>query len=178
MKQAARILLVLSLFTLPVLGQSAPAQQPPARQVAVEVFQILELPITITNPALVKTKTGYQLTCQLSNGSEFQQLGIRYSLAVIDSTNATSIVTRDEGFKLPAYQMKSVSFKTPIKLKLKDGERIVLMVEQVISTDYVWDVLKARDSLAAYISGDYSVTPRVVRVSNYVDAPIREGNIY
>ena len=88
----------------------------------------------------------------------------------MDATS--SVMTRDEGFNLPAYQMKTVTFKTPIKLKLKDDERLVLMIEQVISTDYVWNVLKARDSLNAYIAGDYSVTPRVVRVSNYVDAPI------
>ena len=47
------------------------------------------------------------------------------------------------------------------------------MVEQIVSTYYVWDVLKAKDSLAAYIGGDYSVMPRVLRVSNHVDAPIR-----
>src|SRR2546423_3534872 len=166
MKQAARLILVLSLITLPVLAQSATtAQQPPARQVTIEVFQILELPFAITNAALIKTKTGYQLNCQLTNSSEFRQLGFRYSLAVIDSMNATNrVITRDEGFSLPAYQMKSTTFKTPIKLKLKGDERLVLMIEQVISTDYVWDVLKPKDSLTTYIGGGFLATPPVVFV--------------
>ena len=44
------------------------------------------------------------------------------------------------------------------------------MVEQVVGNDYVWDVLKSKDSLASYIEGDYSVMPKVLRVSNHVDS--------
>ena len=45
------------------------------------------------------------------------------------------------------------------------------MLEQVVSTDYFWEVVKAKENLEAYISGDYSVVPRVLRLSNQVDAP-------
>ena len=90
--------------------------------------------------------------------------------------NSTSaIVSRNEGFRLAPYQTKTITFKTPLRLNLKGDERFVLMVEQVVSTDYVWDVIKSKDSLATYIGGDYSVMPKVLRVSNHVDSimPLR-----
>jgi len=167
--------LILSFFLTPS-GTVARAYQQPAAppEVPVEVFQILELPVTITDTVLVKTKTGYFLKCSLSNGSESRQLGLRYSLAVIDSMNVTkSIVTRNEGFRLAGYQAKSFTFKTPIKLNLKGDERLVLMLDQVVGTYYVWDVLNSKEALAAYTAGDFSIIPRVLRVSNQVDAPIR-----
>ena len=173
MNQAGRLLLVLSVvFLLALISPTTNAQQQ-TEQSSVEVFQVLEMPVTTSDAALVKTRNGYVLKCVLANSSEFRQLGLRYSLAVLDSMNAmTAMVTRNEGFRLAPYQTKTLTFKTPVKLNLKGDERFVLMVEQVVSTYYVWDVLKAKDSLAAYIKGDYSVMPRVLRVSNHVDAPM------
>lgn len=172
MKQPARLILALSLLAQSIVAQSATtAQQPPARPTPVEVFQVLDLPVSLTQAALVKTKSGYQLKCQLTNSSEFEQLGLRYSLAIIDSMNVVkSIVTRNEGFRLAASETKTVTFKAPLKLTLKGDERLVLMLEQTISTDYLWNVLNTKDSLTAYIAGDYSVAPRVIRVLNQVDA--------
>lgn len=174
MNQAGLFMLVLPVvFSIALIPPVASAQQH-SEQTAIEVFQVLDMPITTNDAALVKTKNGYLLKCAFSNSSEFRQLGLRYSLAVVDSMNTTrAIVSRNEGFRLAPYQTRTVTFKTPFRLNLKGDERFVLMVEQVVSTYYVWDVLKAKDSLAAYIGGDYSVMPRVLRVSNHVDAPIR-----
>jgi hypothetical protein len=162
-----RVALLLALTVSMVPAQSAGVSLIP------EVFQVFELPITITNPTLVKSKHGYVLKCALANASEFRQLGFRYSLAVIDSgTGATTLVSRNEGFTLGPYQTKNMTFTTPLRLKLNGDERLVLMPEQVISTDYVWEVVQAKDALASYISGDYSTTPRVMRMLNQVDAPV------
>lgn len=175
--RARQLVLALSLVLSLVFTQSDTTtatnhQQPAPREFAVEVFQIYELPVAISAAVIVKTKNGHQLKCLLSNSSEFRQLGLRYSLVVIDSMNVTkTVVTRNEGFKLSGYQTKSVTFKTPVKLDLKANERLVLMLEQVISTRYVWDVLRAKESLEAYTAGDYSIIPRVQRVSNQIDAP-------
>jgi predicted secreted protein len=89
-----------------------------------------------------------------------------------------AVVTRNEGLRLAAYQAKNMTFRTPVKLKIKGDERLVLMLEQVVSTDYVWDVLNAKEALAAYIAGDYSVEPRVLRIINQIDAPPRVRVIY
>ena len=119
------------------------------------------------------------MKCLISNNSEFQALGLRYSLAIVDSMNAVkSVVTVNEGFKLAEHQTKSLTLKTPVKLKIETGDRLVLLVEQLISTHYVWDVLKAKEALTAYIAGDYSVTPRVLRLLNQIDAPPRVKLMY
>src|SRR5437868_3133227 len=150
---------------LTTAGQEASVQQ-----ISVEVFQVLDLPVTITETALVKTKDGYLLKCSLTNNSEFPLIGLRYSLVVADSMNTTNTVAvRDEALKLAGSQTKTITFKTPIKLKLKTGERLVLMLDEVGSVDYTWRVIKAKEALGAYINGDYSVAPRVVRMSNQVD---------
>src|SRR5829696_2570524 len=175
LRLAAVLSVVLAFVLTPSVAVASGYQQPTAPpEVPIEVFQILELPLTVTDTVLVKTKTGYLLKCSLSNSSELRQLGLRYSLAVMDSMNVTkSIVTRNEGFRLAGYQAKSITFKTPIKLNLKGDERLVLMLDQVVSTYYVWDVLNSKEALAAYTAGDFSIIPRVLRVSNQVDAPIR-----
>lgn len=162
--------LILALLLITPAAQQAPVQ----RQVPVDVLQVIELPVTITDAALVKTKDGYLLKGLISNNSEFRTLGVRYSLAVVDSMNETkAIVTRNEGLKLGRSQTKSITFRSPIKLQLKADERLVLIMEQVVSADYLWDVMNSKEVLAAYIAGDYSVIPRVQRVINQLDAPPR-----
>jgi len=168
----------ISLILAGILTTAA-GQEVPVQQIPVEVFQVLDLPVTITETALVKTKDGYLLKCSLTNNSEFPLIGLRYSLVVADSMNTANLVAvRDEGLKLAESQTKTVTFKTPIKLKLKTGERLVLMLDEIVSIDYTWRVIKAKEVFAAYIGGDYSVVPRVVRTSNQVDAPPRASVIY
>lgn len=175
MKLPIRLGLMVALLAL---GVSAAVAQPagaPAKSaeitVAVEVFPVLELPVAVNNAVLVKTKGGYLLRCSLSNTSEFRQLGMQYSLAVLDGSDAVKrrVVTQSEGFSLPPYHTNDVTFTTPLKLKLKGNERLVLMLQELISTDYVWDVLNPKESLSAYLTGDYSITPQVLRVRNQVD---------
>ena len=159
-----RVTLLLALTVATVPAQSVGVSITP------EVFQVFDLPLTVTNPTLVKTKQAYLLKCVLANSSEFRQLGFRYSLAIVDERNGTTgVISRNEGFTLVAYETKSVAFKTPLHLKLNGDERLVLMVEQVISSDYVWDVVQPKEALASYLNGDYSTTPRVLRMLNEVD---------
>jgi hypothetical protein len=74
--------------------------------------------------------------------------------------------------------MKSLTFVTPIKFNPKEGNRFVLMVEQVLSAEAIWEVIKAKDTLEAYVKGDYSIQPNVMRVTNLVDAPTQIRVIY
>ena len=139
----------------------------------IEVFQVLELPLVVHEASLVKSeKGGYFLKLSLGNSTELKMLGLRYSLITINSDDKPQIrVNRTEGFSLAPYATKSLTFKTPIKLKPKDGERLVLMLEQVVSRESIWEVVKAKDALEAYAKGDYSVVPTVMRVTNAVDSP-------
>jgi len=169
----------MSLLFALILTTAANQQTPIERRVPIEVFQVIDLPLTITETALVKTKDGYLLKCVISNNSEFRTLGLRYSLAVVDPMNeAKAVITRNEGLKLRHSQTKSVTFKTPIGLKIKTDARLVLILEQVVSTEYVWEVVNAKENLAAHIAGDYSVVTRVLRSTNQVDSPPRRTVIY
>jgi hypothetical protein len=153
---------------------------PQSDALPIEVFQVLDLPLSIHQAALTKTERGQFLQLSLSNSSELKILGLRYSLASVDPKNEVQIrVNRTEGFSLPAYGMKTLTFKTPIRLKLKDGERLLVMIEQVISRESIWEVVKAKDAIAAYARGDFSVVPSVMRVTNQVDSPpVVPGPIY
>jgi len=148
--------------------------------VSIEVFQVLDLPLSIHEASLTKNERGQFLQLSLSNSSDLKILGLRYSLVSVDAQGGVQIrVNRTEGFSLPAYGMKTLTFKTAIKLKLKDGERLLTMIEQVVSRESIWEVVKAKDAIEAYARGDFSVVPSVMRVMNQVDAPpMVPGPIY
>ena len=146
---------------------------------SVEVFQVLDLPLTVHEASLVKSERGYLVKLALGNSSEVKLVGLRYSLVTIDSKNQMQLlVNRNEGFSVPAYASKTLTFKTPLRFKPKDGERFILMVEQVISPEWIWEVVKAKEALEAYTRGDYSVMPVVMRMLNQVDAPMVPRVIY
>ena len=161
------LFLIVSSFFAPLRLCAQNSSRP------VEVFQVLELPLVVHEASLVKSeKGGYFLKLSLANSTELKMLGLRYSLITINSDDKPQIrVNRTEGFSLAPYATKSLTFKTPIKLKPKDGERLVLMLEQVVSRESIWEVVKAKDALEAYAKGDYSVVPTVMRVTNAVDSP-------
>ncbi|HEY0365823.1 MAG TPA: hypothetical protein VGC73_05070 [Pyrinomonadaceae bacterium] len=145
---------------------------PQTTELPVEVFQVLDLPLSIHEAALVRSDRTVLLRLSLGNSSDLKIIGLRYSLVSIDSRNQVQpLVNRTEGFSLRAYGTKTLAFKTPIRFKQKDGERLLLMIEQVISRESIWEVVKAKDAFEAYARGDYSVAPTVLRVANQVDAP-------
>lgn len=145
---------------------------PQTLDLSVEVFQVFELPLNVHEALLVKSdKGGYLLKLALANSSELKIIGLRYSLMSIDAENKVRLrVNRTEGISILPYKTKSLTFKTPIRFK-SNGERLVLMIEQVISRESIWEVVKAKDALDAYARGDYSVMPVVLKVANQVDAP-------
>ena len=149
------------------------------QDVAVDSFQVLDLPVNITNVALTHPEQGNWLKCTLANNTAHPLSGLRYLLLLVDSTGRIrATISRTEGFHIPGYGSKTLTFRTPLKLKLKSGYRLTLMLEQVVGEESIWEVLKARDTLEAYASGDYSIMPQVLRVSNQVDVPPRTRIIY
>ena len=173
------LLLMISVVSSAQSRSNAPDKTYSERARSIEVFQVLDLPLTVHEAALVKSERGYLVKLALGNSSEVKLVGLRYSLVKIDSRNQMQLlVNRNEGFALPAYESKTMTFKTPIRFKPKDGEQLVLMVEQVISPEWIWDVVKAKEALEAYTRGDYSVMPSVMKMLNQVDAPFTPRVIY
>jgi len=141
-----------------------------SEELAVEVFQVLDLPLSVHEASLIKSDKGFFLKLALGNSTELKVIGLRYSLATINSNNELHIIAnRVEGFSIPAYATKTITFKTPLKFKSRDGDRLAMMVEQVVSHESIWEVVKAKAAFEAYAQGDYSVVPTVLRVANQVD---------
>jgi hypothetical protein len=139
---------------------------------SIEVFQVLDLPLTVHEASLVKSERNYTVKLAVGNSSEEKLVGLRYSLVTIDSKNQMQLLAnRNEGCLVPAYASRTLTFKTPIRFKPKGGERLVLMVEEVMSPEWIWDVVKAKEALEVYARGDYSVMPTVMKMLNQVDAP-------
>lgn len=154
-------------------GWQKPAGAKP-RKLSVEIFQVLGLPLNIHEAALVEKDAGFLLRCRVSSEASNAIVGVRYSLTLIDPENGAQLLTnRTEGFALSAYESKTFTFATPIKFKPRDGCRLVLMLEQVVSPEAIWEVIKAKDALDAYVKGDFSIQPNVMRVANQVDAPLQ-----
>jgi len=138
---------------------------------AVDVFQVPDLPVSVNEAVLEKTDKGFLLKLALGNGTEAEIVGLRYSLVAINMRNELRFVAnRVEGFSLHPYLTKEVTFKTPLKVRPRDGERLALMVEQVVSRESIWEVVKSKEAFEAYAQGDYSVVPTVLRVANQVDS--------
>jgi len=171
MKFAGIILLVVMMFASGAQATANLLQD--SKALTIEVLQVLDLPVSVHEAELVKVEKGYLLKLSLSNSSDLQMLGLRYSLVLIDLKNrALPLVNRTEGIALPAYEKKSLTFKTPIRFSAKYEPRLVLMLEQVVSRESIWEVVKAKEALDSYTKGDYSVIPTVLRVANQVDAPV------
>jgi hypothetical protein len=168
-RKSALLILLIACAPLCVWANSL---SPQTGDVSIEVVQVLELPLNVHEASLTKTERGQFLKLSAGNSSDAKIMGLRYSLVSIDARNQVQIrLNRTEGFSVPAYGTKTVTFKTPIRLKQRDGERFILMIEQVISRESIWEVVKAKDALEAYALGDYSVMPTVLRVPNQVDSP-------
>lgn len=171
-KATSLVVLAVSVLLAPERFQAKPLTSNQPAQLSVEVFQVLDLPLIVHEAALVKVDRGYVLKLSLGNSSELRMMGLRYSLVVLNYANkARPVANRTEGFSLPAYGTKTLTLKSAIRLRPEDGDRFVLMLEQVVSSESIWEVVNAKESLEAYANGDYSVMPTVLRMANQVDAP-------
>jgi hypothetical protein len=174
MKKTQRRLTILAPVVALIVGELCYVAgfQKQVSVTPVEVFQVYELPVTLTGVELVGSGRAFELRCSITNNSNEKLLGLRYSLVVIDSQDGKqSLTNRSEAFALPPYETKRRTFRTPLNIKLKAQPRVVLMLEQIVGADSIWEVIKPKDALEAYLSGDFSVVPKVLRVANQVDAP-------
>lgn len=182
MNLSRKALFLLATIFLPTLlsGNVARSQdKPEPAYLTVDVMQVIELPVSITNPVLSRTENGYLLKCEISSSSNDRILGLTYLFLVLDPANKVRmIVSRTEAFKLAGYSTKGLTFQAPKKLKLKLGDRLVLAVEQLISRESIWVVMNSRQSLEAYGRGDSYLIPEVKRMLNQVDSNPRLPTIY
>ena len=156
------------------------AQNQPTEIIPVEVLHVGQLPVAITGVELIGSAKGFQLRCSMTNNSDERLLGFRYSIVAIDSNNTrTAVANRSEAWELRPYATKRRKFATLLPTSVKNQVRVVLMLEQIVGAESIWVVIKAKDALDSYASGDFSKIPTVLRVPNHVDvAPQQQRIIY
>ena len=181
-KLAALLLLPVAVSVM-ASSATAPCNSVPkaagSSKFAVEVVQVPELPVSVREVILTKTRNGYLLKCLLANNSADQIVRLDYLLLVIDSNNAERhIVNGTEDFKLKGYGTKPLISQTSLRLEVGDGYRLFLMPNRVFTRESVWEVLRANKVLDAHVSGDYSVTAEVVNTLNLYDTPPQSRIIY
>jgi hypothetical protein len=178
MKLAVTAVTLLLIGTVSALAQQTPKKTQP-REIAIEVIPVIDFPLNLHEAVLVKSDKGYALKCRFSSNADVPLIGLRYSLTLIEAvTGARPLTNRIEGFEIDPYDTKTLTFPTPIRFRQTDGSRLVLMLEQVVSKESIWEVIKAKDVLDGYVKGDYSIQPHVLRVANQVDAPLQTRVIF
>lgn len=148
-------------------------------EIPVEVAAVLELPLTLNNTSLVKTKDGYRLKVMLANSSDSTLAELRYSISIVNSLNEIKpFVTITNSLKLSPGKIEEITFPKVLKPKLAHGDRLVIIAEQVVGSDFLWNVVNSQEFLLAYVNSDYSKAPRVIRTTNFTDAPMKTKVIY
>lgn len=146
---------------------------------AVEVIQVLEQPVNLSDAVLANTEKGYVLKCTISNNLGTPINGLDYILLVIDANNSReAILSVSEKLKLKGHATKSLESKTSFGLNVTQGYRLFLIPNRVFDRESIWEVPKALNTLEAFASGDYSVTPRATRITNLVDTRISGERIF
>jgi len=175
---ALLMLVAVSIAASAMPTQRAAANSAGSIKFAVEVVQVTELPVSIREVVLEKTRKGYVLKCLLSNNSADQIVSLDYLLLVINLKNERYLLDGTEAVKLKGYATKPLASERHFLLELSDGYRLFLIPNRVFDRESVWEVKKANKALEAHASGDYSVTPEVVRGPKLYDAPPRSRIIY
>ena len=174
-KAVAAVFLVAAIL-IPVFsaaGQAKFSKSENLRVAPIEVVQVLEQPVNLSEAVLAKTDNGYVLKCSISNNLGTAIIGLDYMLLVIDPNNSKqAILSGSEEFKLKGHATKNLVSKTPLVPNLSQGYRVILIPHRVFDPYSIWEVQKAVDALKAFASGDYSVMPQATRVTNLVDTPV------
>jgi hypothetical protein len=182
-KTVAPVFLIAVILTsvLSVTGQVKLLKLPKSENLEiapVEVIQVLEQPVNLSDAVLAKTDKGYVLKYTISNNLATPIIGLDYMLLVIDSNNSReAILSVSEKLKLKGHDTNNLVSKTSFGLTVTQGYRLFLISNRVFDGESIWEVPKAVNVLEAFASGDYSVTPRATRITNLVDTPISGGKI-
>jgi hypothetical protein len=184
LRKAATVLFVIVAALIPVLnvaGQGKLPKLPKSENLAiapVEVVQVLEQPVNLSDVVLASTNKGYVLKCSISNNQGTPINGLDYMLLVIDANNVKeAILSVSEKLQIKGHDTKNLVSKTAFGLSVTQGYRLILIPTRVFDAESIWEVPKAGDVLQAFASGDYSVIPRAIRVTNLVDTPIGSARL-
>lgn len=149
-----------------VLEQTPPKQSP----IAVEFFDIIEMPVMVDAAAVSFSDKAQVLKGSAVNRSSESLIGYHFILFIVDSAGKVrSQHSWSERLMLDGVTIRRFSVALPKKLKIKAGERVVMGIDQVIGAKWIWQAVKGEEALRAYCVSGASEMPEVRRVENYVD---------
>ena len=178
-KIVVTVFLLLSLGNWNKVPATLSQQRLGDQPLPVDYLQVTELPLSITMPTVEKSEKGYLLRCSAANSAGEQLLGVTFLILVLDSENKVrGGGSWSSGVRVPGYATTRLSIKVPLSLSIKSRYRVVLAPEQLIGSESIWQVMKARELTEAYARGDEYVMPKVRRVANKVDPPPDVQTLY
>ncbi len=135
-----------------------------------EVLDLPEMPIGIEPFSLGQSTEGYDLLCSVINRSDDRVLGLGLLVLVVDEKGETRGGSKwSERIELTGLSRKESTLHLPVKLRIRSSDRVVLMVEQVIGRETIWNAAKAREALQRHVSGEAYTAPEVQQMSNRHD---------
>ena len=135
-------------------------------------FDVLDMPVRIDEPKLLKVNDHYVLNCAIANRATEPLLGLRLILIIVgpDGKARKRINWSEESALAPA-SINTFELRPPLseKDKLQKTERLLLAVDEAIGRETIWRVVDSEKALRAYARGQNDIAPRVRTVVNNDD---------
>ncbi|HYX28848.1 MAG TPA: hypothetical protein VE863_09785 [Pyrinomonadaceae bacterium] len=163
-------LVVVVLIVCAAGATFARQERSPTPAVSVAFYDVLDLPARLDEPKLVKTESGYSLTCAVANRSEESLVGLGLTLMLVDASGngRTTRLTWNEATAVAAYSIKEFEFHPSIKVDPKDT-KLFLGIDEVIGRETIWRTVDADKLLRAYARGQHGLIPKVQKLQNKFD---------
>ena len=165
--------LALALALLVALCPKASAQNVKGRQIPVDFFDQLDMPLKVDRAVLIKTRNGYRVEGTAANRSDEQLRGVILTILFFGpSGKMRDKIDWSSKFELGGSSIRDIRFELPKKVRVSFDGRVVLAVEYIIGERSIWESLELEKALRAYVAGDEYVMPVIKRVGNQLDSPI------
>ena len=141
----------------------------------VEYFEQDDLPIRVSNGALVKKQGFEELTGRIANLSDEQVSGVVFlMIALTEDGKISGRISWVEKLDLEAGELRAAVIRLPKKISVPLNGKLVLGVDEIFGHRSIWIASKVEQALEAYGTGATVSTPRIKRVTNLVDSPNRQ----
>jgi hypothetical protein len=137
-------------------------------------FIVEEMPVRIDAAVLTKSGNKYSLNCSVTNLSDEQITGLRLLLISFDVEGKSRYtIYQTSKVELAGHTSQDISAVLQIKKQVRDDERLILSMQQVIGPQSIWHIDNAtlKAAIKSYAIGDQFSWPKVQHLHNLIDTP-------
>jgi hypothetical protein len=154
--------LLISIYAIS-FGHSLPSSG--HTQFSTTAVNVPDLPVQITFVGTDDTSDGYSFKFSVANQSNDQIKDVQaYLLAVNESGDVEYAGNKRNPINLSGHQTKDWGFD--LGCKLDDNSRVFVVVTEVIGSASSWKVLKAYETLDAFVDGKAYMLPKVIETKH------------